>query len=194
VNAAIRYVFLDRDGVINRKPPEGKYISDWAGVELLPRAAAAIAQLNQTGRKVIVITNQRGIALGYYTHQDLQLIHQKLAAHLATFDAHIDAFYYCPHDTNECLCRKPLPGLIKQAIADFPDAVAANSLVIGDSLADIQLGHKLGMKTFFIRGDVRTQKAGAPEAELLADRCFDSLADAVLETACVSKPQPQMSS
>ncbi len=174
-----RYVFLDRDGVINRKPPEGQYVATWSAVELLPGIEAAIAALNRSGRRVIVISNQRGIALGYYTPADVDAIHAHLQEHLALHGAHIDAFYYCPHDRGECDCRKPGTGMFRQAFRDFPEASAANSVVIGDSLSDIEAGRALGMPSLFIVGDPSTQKEGAERAQRLADASAGSLPEAV---------------
>lgn len=173
------YVFLDRDGVINRKPPEGQYVASWGAVEVLPGVEAAIAALNRSGRRVIVISNQRGIALGYYTHADVENIHAQLQRHLALHGAHVDAFYYCPHDKGECDCRKPGTGMFRQAFRDFPEASAENSVVIGDSLSDVEAGRALGMPSLFITGDASTQKEGAERARGLADASAASLPEAV---------------
>lgn len=173
------YVFLDRDGVINRKAPEGQYVSCWDDFHPLPGAEQAIARLNASGRKVIVVTNQRGVALGLYTAENIATLHEQLAAHLALFDAHIDAIYYCPHDRNECNCRKPGIALFEKAFRDFPGASAANSVMIGDSISDIEAGVRLGMPTVFIRGNRDHQKPGAERAASLATAVADTLLDAV---------------
>src|ERR1700746_3697064 len=110
VFANIQYVFLDPDGAINRKLPEGDSVSSWHRFEFLPGAEEAIAKLNRSGRSVIVVTNQRGIALGYYTKADVTGLHEQLQRHLAQSGAQVDAFYFCPHDKNECDCRKPKIG------------------------------------------------------------------------------------
>lgn len=175
----INYVFLDRDGVINRKPPEGEYVSRWSNFHPLPGAEQAIAALNASGRTVIVVTNQRGVALGLYTEDDVRSLHHELQRYLSSHAAHIDAFYYCPHDKNQCSCRKPATGLFEQAFRDFPQATAENSIVIGDSLSDIQAARKLSIPSIFIPGDPRRQKDGAKEAASLADAVAASLADAV---------------
>ncbi len=175
----IQFVFLDRDGVINEKAPEGDYVSEWSKFHLLPRAAEAIAALNRSGRKVIVVTNQRGIALGRYSKNDLAEMHTRLREQLGQHNAYLDAIYVCPHDKNECECRKPKPGLFLQAFSDFPGAKAENSLMIGDSLSDIAAAHELGMRSFFIRGVAETQKTGSEEAAAAANAAFDSLFEAV---------------
>jgi D-glycero-D-manno-heptose 1,7-bisphosphate phosphatase len=175
----IRNVFLDRDGVINRKPPEGEYIGHWSDFHLLPGAVSAIAALNRSGRRVLVVSNQRGVALGLYTAADVDALHARLKEHLAAHGAHIDAFYFCPHDKNECDCRKPKTGLFEDAFRDFPDASRANSILIGDSLSDIEAARNLVVPSIFIQGDPETQKPGAAKAASLADAVSPSLAAAI---------------
>ena len=175
----VRYVFLDRDGVLNRKMPEGAYVSDWAQFQWLPGATEAVARMNRAGLTVILVSNQRGIALGLYTPEQLELIHTNMQNHLARHGARLDAIYYCPHDQGDCRCRKPETGLFEQAWQRFPQANAQNSLVIGDSLSDIQAGHRLGMKTIFIDGEAERQKPGATMAAELADDVAGSLLQAV---------------
>ena len=171
-------VFLDRDGVLNQKLPEGGYVASWEDFHLLPGVAEAIASLNRAGLRVVVVSNQRGIALGLHTAADVLAIHSKLQALLQQSGAHLDAFYFCPHDKNECNCRKPLPGLFEQAQADFPDITAESSLMIGDSWSDIEFGRRLGMVTVFIEGDPKLQKSGAEAARELADLHYPSLLEA----------------
>jgi D-glycero-D-manno-heptose 1,7-bisphosphate phosphatase len=175
----VRYVFLDRDGVLNRKLPEGAYVSDWAQFQWLPGAVEAVARMNRAGLTVIVVSNQRGIALGRFSVEQLELIHCQMRSHLARQGARLDAIYYCPHDQGECSCRKPDIGLFEQARKEFPEVNADNSAVIGDSLSDIQAGRKLGMRTIFIEGEPDRQKAGAQEAASLADEVATSLLQAV---------------
>ncbi len=175
----VHYVFLDRDGVINRKVPEGKYVARWTDLQILPGVEAAIATLNRAARPVIVVSNQRGIALGHYTRHDVEQLHEQLQLHLATQGAHIDGFYYCPHDKEECDCRKPRTGMFEQAFRGFPGASAANSVMIGDSTSDIEAAQTLGMPSIFIAGDPATQKEGAERATALADAQAESLIDAV---------------
>jgi D-glycero-D-manno-heptose 1,7-bisphosphate phosphatase len=182
----VRYVFLDRDGVLNRKMPEGVYVSDWAQFEWLPGAVEAVARMKQAGLTVILVSNQRGIALGRLTAMQLERIHDKMQDHLAGKDARLDALYYCPHDRDECHCRKPDTGLFEQAFKKFPQANAENSVVIGDSLSDIEAGQRLGMKTIFIQGEQDRQKAGADTAAASADAVAESLLQAVeMQLGCM---------
>jgi D-glycero-D-manno-heptose 1,7-bisphosphate phosphatase len=175
----VRYVFLDRDGVLNRKMPEGVYVSDWAQFEWLPGAVEAVARMKQAGLTVIVVSNQRGIALGRLTAMQLERIHDKMQTHLTRNEARLDAIFYCPHDRDECHCRKPDTGLFEQAFKKFPQANAENSVVIGDSLSDIEAGQRLGMKTIFIQGEKDRQKEGADTAAARADAVAESLLQAV---------------
>lgn len=177
----IQFVFLDRDGVINRKPPEGQYVGRREEFHLLPGVESAIATLNRAGKRVLVISNQRGVALGLYSRADVDALHAWLKEHLAGHGARVDGFYYCPHDKNACDCRKPKTGLFEQAFRDFPDANAANSLVIGDSVSDIEAARNLGSASIFIQGDPLTQKPGADKGAALADAVAGSLAEAVEE-------------
>lgn len=175
----ISCVFLDRDGVINLKPPEGAYVGRWSDFHILPGVETAIANLNRAGSLVIVVSNQRGIALGYYTVADVDALHVRLQQHLAKYGAHIDAFYYCPHDKDQCDCRKPKTGMFEQAFRDFPDISRGNSFLIGDSLSDIDAARDLGIPAIFVEGNPATQKPGAAPAAECARLVTDSLAKAV---------------
>ena len=172
-------IFLDRDGVINQKQPEGEYVSSWERFVLLPGVAAAIVALKQAGKRVIVVTNQRGVALGRYTTEDVRAIHEQLQKLLARHGAQVDAFYFCPHDKKQCQCRKPLPGMFEQARAEFPLITADSSVMVGDSLSDIEFGLGLGMTTIFIQGDSEHRKPGWERGAELADFIAADLPDAV---------------
>jgi D-glycero-D-manno-heptose 1,7-bisphosphate phosphatase len=172
-------VFLDRDGVLNEKMPEGQYVTSWDDFHLLPGVAESIARLNQAGLRVIVVSNQRGIARGLYTKSDVDDIHSRLQSLLQSQGARIDGFYFCPHGKGQCNCRKPLPGLFDEAVIDFPDILAATSAMVGDSLSDIEFGRNLGMPTVFIEGNPEHRKSGAEAAAAMADMQVKSLAEAV---------------
>lgn len=174
----LRTVFLDRDGVINKKMPEGSYVRSPAELEILDGAAQAIAHLNRAGLRVIVVSNQRGIALGLYTARDVRAIQAAIERHLADHGAHLDGLYFCPHDKAQCNCRKPLPGLFEQAVAAFPDITATTSVMIGDSLSDIEFGRRLGMPTIYIESGAEPLRPGSPNAATLADTSSHSLAEA----------------
>lgn len=175
----LRTVFLDRDGVLNEKMPEGQYVTSWNDFRLLPGVAGAIQKLNQAGVRVLVVSNQRGIALGLYTIETVRGIHDALQNLLKSQEARIDGFYFCPHDRGQCNCRKPLPGLFEQAVADFPDIDPMSSAMLGDSLSDIEFGRRVGMRAIFLEGNASRQKPGAKAARDLADMHFSSLPEAV---------------
>ncbi|MGC9225375.1 MAG: HAD-IIIA family hydrolase [Terracidiphilus sp.] len=106
-------------------------------------------------------------------------LHSRLQDMLASHGARVDAFYICPHNKGECNCRKPLPGMFEKAAAEFPDISAATSVMIGDSLSDIEFGRRLGMQTVFIEGTVEgREKDGEAEGKLADLRC-SSLVEAV---------------
>jgi D-glycero-D-manno-heptose 1,7-bisphosphate phosphatase len=185
----IEFVFLDRDGVLNRKLPEGVYAKRREDLELFPAAVKALASLNKKGYTVILVTNQRGVGLGYMTESELNALHEELQKDLAQYGARLDAIYYCPHDpsTQECTCRKPLTGLFEQAIRDFPAISKRNSILIGDSLSDIQAGINLGVPTIFIEGEPLHRKPGAEQALALATEVAQSLDDAVTRVLGISR-------
>jgi D-glycero-D-manno-heptose 1,7-bisphosphate phosphatase len=186
---------MDRDGVLNEKMPEGHYVASKADFHLLPGVVEAIGRLNRAGVHVVVVSNQRGIALGLYTAADVNAIHTALQELLEHHGAHVDGFYFCPHDKGQCNCRKPLPGLFEQAVAEFPEIAAATSAMIGDSLSDIEFGRRLGMQTIFIEGDSERRKPGNDAAAELADLRFPSLVEAVnrlLKEPVPAKPDKEL--
>lgn len=143
----IRAAFLDRDGVINRKAAEGKYITRWEDVQFLPGVADAIALLRNAGFYVVVVSNQRCVAKSLLTTTELDSLHQRMCAELAAAGAIVDAVYYCPHDKQPpCECRKPKPGLILDA-ARIHDVRLGTSWMIGDSDSDVEAGKTAGCST-----------------------------------------------
>ncbi len=146
----VEVVFLDRDGVINQKAKEHDYIKKTEDFHLLSGVAKAIQLLNQHHFKVIVVTNQRGIARKMMTDNDLMNIHEKMKCDLKKENAYIDKIYYCPHNSNEnCNCRKPKIGMFLQAEVDFAvDKI--NSYMVGDSISDMKAGIAFGVKPIFI--------------------------------------------
>ena len=175
----ISAVFLDRDGVINEKMPEGQYVRSELDLRILPGVPRAIATLNEAGIRVLVVSNQRGVSLGLMSSAAVDRIHMSLQKQLRELSARIDGMYYCPHDKNSCTCRKPLPGLFEQALRDFPDIEATRSVMIGDSFSDIEFGYRLGMETIWIQGGSKDRKSGWERAEELADWNCSSLEEAV---------------
>ena len=132
-------VFLDRDGVINRRIPDD-YVTCWREFELLPGALDAICRLNRAGFRTVVVTNQRGVALGRMTMDDVKAVHQELSDLIGSAGGALREFYVCPHDRDSgCDCRKPLPGLLDQADA-FRPVAWRSSYLVGDSDSDIIAG------------------------------------------------------
>jgi len=175
----LKTVFLDRDGVINEKMHESKYVAGWEEFRVLPGVLEAIGLLNAAGMRVMVVTNQRGVALGLYSADDVRAIHAGFARLLGEQEAHVDGFYFCPHDKGVCGCRKPLGGMFEHALADFPEITAATSVMIGDTHSDMEFGKRLGMRTIFIEGDAERQGPGAELAREMADVRCGSLLEAV---------------
>jgi histidinol-phosphate phosphatase family protein len=140
-------VFLDRDGTIARDVP---YCSRPEDFELLPRVDEAIKLLNDSGLKVVVITNQSGIGRGYFTEDMLDKIHHEMLSELNDSGAVIDAIYYCPHHPDDdCECRKPKPTMLLQAAHDL-NINLRQSYFIGDSDLDVEAGKNAGCSTIRI--------------------------------------------
>ncbi|MDE3201129.1 MAG: HAD family hydrolase [Acidobacteriota bacterium] len=177
--AQFESVFLDRDGVLNRKLPEGHYVRSREEFEVLPGVARAIARLNRARKLVVVVSNQRGISQGLFTGSDVEAIHAAFQEVLARSDAHVDGFFYCPHERNRCNCRKPLPGMFEAAVKKFPQIVPESSVMIGDSLSDIEFGRLIGMHTILIDSEWAEESPGMKGARMLADSVYTSLIEAV---------------
>lgn len=177
--SSIRTVFLDRDGVLNQKAPEGEYVWRWQDFRILDGVPEAIARLNRAGIRAVVVTNQRGAALGRYSLDDVRALHEQFQQALAAHGARLDGFYICPHQHGACNCRKPLPGLFEQAQADFPEILAQTSVMVGDSAVDVEFGLGLGMRTILIRDPGEPLPPGLKKAAALADLSCASLAEAV---------------
>jgi D-glycero-D-manno-heptose 1,7-bisphosphate phosphatase len=129
-------VILDRDGVLNRKPPRATYVRTWSDWEWLPGALDALKLLKQSGYRVIVVSNQAGINRGAMSRADLDDIHARMKAEVERAGGHIDGIYVCPHDWDEgCECRKPKPGMLFQAQKDF-DLDLSRTYFIGDDERD----------------------------------------------------------
>ena len=166
-----RAAFLDRDGVINRKPPEGQYVTRWEELHFLPGVAGAIARLSRIGFRVIVVSNQRCIAKGLVTAPDMDAMHKRMCSEMAAAGATIDAVYYCPHEkVPPCSCRKPAPGMLLSAARDHQIDLAA-SWMIGDCEVDIAAGRNARCKTVLI--------SEGPHPNSEADIIARSLAEAV---------------
>ncbi len=178
-------VFLDRDGTIIE---EVGYVNHLERVRLYPWSAEAIGKVNRAGVPVIAVTNQSGVARGYFTEELVRQVHEEIARELALHQARVDAFYYCPHHPNarleayrvDCDCRKPRTGMLEQAVKEFAIDLA-QSYVVGDSYRDMELGFKAGARTILVmtgygRGEYEFQRSRWP---LQPDHVAENLLAAV---------------
>ena len=167
-----RFVLIDRDGTLN---VEKEYLSDPDQLELIPGVGPALRRLQESGFGICVVTNQSGIARGYFDLDRLGQIHDRLKTILTAEGVTLDGIYICPHGPkDECTCRKPLPGMIQAAMAEhgFDPTLAT---VIGDKEADIGMGKAMGATTFL----VRTGYGRDYEAHTAANHVVDDLPAAV---------------
>jgi D-glycero-D-manno-heptose 1,7-bisphosphate phosphatase len=157
-------VFIDRDGTVNE---EMGYINHIDRFRIFPWTAEAIGKLNRAGIPAILITNQSGVARGYFPESLVDEIHQKLLEELARHNAWLDGIYYCPHHPEAgCKCRKPSPGMLNQAASDL-DLDPASSFTIGDRYQDLRMGFPLGIKGILVmtgygKGECLYQSDGWP--------------------------------
>ena len=154
-------LFLDRDGVINRRLLDD-YVKRWDEFEFLPGVKEAIAKLSRIFGRVVIVSNQQGIGKGLMTEKDLDHIHSMMVHEIEEAGGRIDAIYHCPElKEKNPECRKPKPGMALQAQKDFPEIDFEKSVMIGDSESDIEFGKRLGMLTVF------TKKLTLPEISKL---------------------------
>lgn len=140
-------LFLDRDGVINRKI-DGDYVRNMDMFSFLPGAIEAICNFGQLFGRIIVVTNQQGIGKGLMSKGDLEKVHGEMLEILMMEGGRIDEIYYCPDLAYELSnCRKPNPTMAIQAKTDFPEIDFKKSIMVGDSDSDILFGKQLGMTT-----------------------------------------------
>jgi D-glycero-D-manno-heptose 1,7-bisphosphate phosphatase len=149
-----RAVFLDRDGTIN---VEKDYLYRIEEFEFIDGSVEAIKLLNEAGFLVVVVSNQSGVARGYYSEYDVELLHRHIALELEKSGARVDAWMFCPHHPDgggsyslPCICRKPLPGMLKEAASRY-HITLETSVMIGDKLADIGAGNAAGCRAILVR-------------------------------------------
>ena len=176
-----RAALLDRDGVVNR---EVGYLHRWADFEFLPGVLDAMRALHRAGYALVIVTNQSGIARGYYSEADYHALTAQLRQALSAAGCPATAIYHCPHHPAgtvaefavDCGCRKPRPGMLLQAQREW-GLDMAGSIMVGDKAADAEAGRTAGVGRVFL---VRSGHALEPGAEQLADAVHADLA------ACVS--------
>ncbi len=150
VDARRPAAFLDRDGVLN---VDHGYTHRSEQFEWIDGAPEAVRLLNEAGYYVLVVTNQSGIARGYYTEEAVKALHAHMQKDLASYGAHVDAFYFCPHHPEgtikalaiHCQCRKPAPGMLEQAASEWPIDRSA-SFLVGDKYEDMSAAKAFGIR------------------------------------------------
>jgi D-glycero-D-manno-heptose 1,7-bisphosphate phosphatase len=180
-----RAVFLDRDGTII---DEVGYLSDLKQVRLIFGAAAAIKRLNEAGLKVVLVTNQSGIARGYFTEAFVRETHDLLGKMLGLEGARLDGIYYCPHHpkagqspyTAACDCRKPGTGMLEQAARELSIDIRA-SFVVGDKWSDVELGQRAGAHSVLVKTGYSPDDPGNARPERLSNPDF--IAETLTEAA-----------
>ncbi len=143
-------LFLDRDGVINKKIDDD-YVRSWEQFEFLPGVKESIKDLAQIFQRIIIVTNQRGVGRGLMSPDALNAIHENLGFEIAASGGRIDAIYFCPDVSEEgSTHRKPQPGMALDAQKQFPEIDFNKSIMVGDSISDMEFGEKLNMKIVLI--------------------------------------------
>ena len=172
-----KVVFLDRDGVINCRALPHQYITSWEEFELIPRVCEAIRKCNEAGYYVVIVSNQRGIARGICTREQIDVLHQRMIEMFKQQGANIDKVYICPHENGECDCRKPKPGLFYMAETELwkekkQRVDKTSSWMIGDSKSDIDAGKQYGVKTIWITNINNEPKV---EADYIAKNLYEAV-------------------
>ena len=144
---------MDRDGVINKKL-ENDYVKDWGEFIFNPGVLYSICGLTKIFGRIFIVTNQRGVGLGKMTEEELQVIHSKMRYSIKEASGNIDKIYYCIDTEDISHYRKPNIGLGLLAKQDFPEIEFSKSIMVGDSISDMEFGRKLGMNCVFINSIV----------------------------------------
>lgn len=142
-------VFLDRDGVINVEK-EADYIRNWGEFKFYDGAAEAIAGISEKVARLFIVTNQKGVGKRLMTKEDLDDIHNHLSHAVVQLGGRIDEIYYCPDLNDDSYFRKPNPGMGIKAKEDYPEIDFTRSIMVGNTMSDMQFGKTLGMFTVFI--------------------------------------------
>ena len=170
----IKIVFIDRDGVVNKYPGDGQYITNHRDFQFIPGSVQGIKKLNDKNFKVFIISNQAGVSKGLYTLKDLQQIDKKLLNELRKNKAKVDGVYYCTHlHEDSCECRKPKPGLMHKALAEH-NLKADMSFFIGDAFIDMHTAKAFGAKTVLVLSG-REKVSNRSNWDFEPDYIFDNL-------------------
>lgn len=191
-----RAVFMDRDGTISE---EVGYVNHPSRYRVFPFSAKAVRLLNERGWLAILVTNQAGVARGYFTEDLIEEVHSVLRRELERDGARLDAIYYCAHHPSvgdppfrlDCDCRKPRPGLIHRAASDF-EIDLESSWMIGDRHSDILLAHNAGLRSAFVmtgygRGEWEYQRqAWKHQPDMVAENLLEAVKKIVMSTEAIS--------
>lgn len=178
-----RFVLLDRDGTIN---VEREYLGNPDGMELLPNAAEGLRRMQEAGLGLVMVTNQSGIARGYFTLSQAQAVNDRLHHLLREEGVHLDGVYMCPHAPDEgCACRKPAPGMAHEAAENFGFDLG-EAFVVGDKAIDMAMGRRAGSTTIMVQTGYGREQA--LDAEVDTDFCVDDLAAACRSIMPLLKP------
>lgn len=170
-------VFLDRDGVINKKPAEHDYIKSWDEFEFLPGAIEAIVILKKMFGRIVVVSNQQGVGKGVIDPFALQTIHQRMTGRIIKAGGDIDLYLHCPHLVSDhCSCRKPEIGMALRAKEIFPEIDFGKSVAIGDAASDVVFGRGIGAFTVLIASSPNLIESSPKEyRDGMFDALFESL-------------------
>jgi len=168
-------LFIDRDGVINIEK-EGDYIYNWEEFTFYPDTLSTIAFLSGIFGRIIVVTNQRGVAKGLMTLEDLNRLHNKMCESIALNGGRIDKIYFCTDFDDDSPCRKPNTGMAVEAQKDFPDIDFSKSVMLGNRQSDMKFGKRMGMKTIYLK----TTHPDGDLADDLVDETFNHLSEIVM--------------
>ena len=173
-------VFLDRDGTIIE---DTGFVSDPSAVRVLPSVPEALGLLARNGFALVVVTNQSGVARGYFDEATVHAVNAATARLLAAGGIVLDAWYHCPHHEDDCDCRKPAPGMIRRAAAEH-DLDVARSAVVGDRGSDVELAHGLGIPGLLVPGP---QAYRGPEPDFRAATLLEA-AEWIVRRGAASLP------
>ncbi|RMF61447.1 MAG: D-glycero-beta-D-manno-heptose 1,7-bisphosphate 7-phosphatase [Calditrichaeota bacterium] len=191
-----RAVFLDRDGTLNE---DVHFLDSVENLRLIPGAIEAVRIFNQLNMKVVVVSNQSGIARGYFDEDTVKEIHQAMAQRFLQSGARIDAFYYCPHHPEygnppyqqQCYCRKPNPGMLLSAAEEL-DIGFPSSYMVGDKLSDIETGKRVNLFTILVLTGKGSVEAKRMQSDLTLPQA-DVVVQDILEAARFISEREQVS-
>jgi D-glycero-D-manno-heptose 1,7-bisphosphate phosphatase len=187
-----RYILLDRDGVINRRIPNG-YVTSWDKFDFLPGALEGLRLLALNNFTTLIVSNQSCVGKGLISSRDLDTLTQRFLIEVALAGGHIAHVYYCRHSENDCCsCRKPLPGLINEAQSHF-HFLPSETFLVGDSRADLQAADAAGCPSIFLkRGSFLNPAPLSDNTELVVSSLLEAVEAILALQASVAAPSPPL--